>query len=146
MNWEKVKALFCHVLARSVGVCVASAGLTDAIKLGFVEVAISSSSDSSWLATVMTVRLSLLNLENGGGGDTPKVMYAILHRKCEMGPFLQSYPKRAFANPMAFFCTTCWPREKLILLLLRLWNGSLQKSSTRKNAANRDIVSQIARL
>ncbi len=57
-------------------------------------------------------------------------MYAILHRKCEMGQFLQSYPKRAFANPMALFCTTCWPRKKLILLLLRLWNGSLQKSCT----------------
>ncbi len=27
----------------------------------------------------------------------------ILHRKCEIGPFLQSYPKRAFANPMALF-------------------------------------------
>ncbi len=48
--------------------CGANAGLTDKVKLGFVEVAISSSSsDSSCLATVMTVRFSLLNLENGVG-------------------------------------------------------------------------------
>ncbi len=33
----------------------------------------------------------------------PKVMYAILHRKCEMGPFMQSYPKKAFATPIALF-------------------------------------------
>ncbi len=70
----------------------------------------------------------------------------ILLRKCKMGQFLQSYPKRAFANPMVLFCTTCWPRDKLILLLLKLWNGSLQKSSTRKNATNRVILSQLARL
>ncbi len=29
--------------------------------------------------------------------------YAILHRIFEIGQFLQSYPKRAFANPAAFF-------------------------------------------
>ncbi len=76
----------------------------------------------------------------------PTVVYAILHRKCELGPSMQSYPKGAFANPMALFCTTCWPREKLILLLLRLWNRSLQKSSTRKTAINRAVLSQLARL
>ncbi len=52
--------------------------------------------------------------------------------------------KKTFTNPMALFCTTCWPREKFILLLLRLWNGSLQKSSIRKNAKNRVILPQIA--
>ncbi len=31
------------------------------------------------------------------------VVHAILHRKCDMGQFLKSYPQRAFANPMAFF-------------------------------------------
>ncbi len=51
-------------------------------------------------------------------------MYAVLLRKCEMDQFFQSYPKRSFANPMALFCTTCWPREKLSLLLLRFWNGT----------------------
>ncbi len=55
---------------RVAWVCVADAGLTDTIKLGFVGVVISSFSDSSWLATVMTVRLSLLNLENWVGVGT----------------------------------------------------------------------------
>ncbi len=55
------------------------------------------------------------------------------------------FSKKGFREPNGTFCTTYWPREKLSLLLLTLWSGSLHKSSTRKNASNRVIVSQIAR-
>ncbi len=33
----------------------------------------------------------------------PKVVYTIVRRKCEMCHFLNSYPKRAFANPIIHF-------------------------------------------
>ncbi len=63
-----------------------------------------------------------------------------------MGHVLQSYPKRVFANPMALFCSTCWPSKTLFLLLLRLSNVSLQKNKFQKNEMNRAILTRITRL
>ncbi len=44
-------------------------------------------------------------------------------------PFLQIYPTRAFANPIIPFCMACWPREKLVVLFLRLWIISCHKKT-----------------
>ncbi len=44
-------------------------------------------------------------------------------------PFMQIYPTRAFANPIIRFCMACWPREKLVVLFLRLWIISFHKKT-----------------
>ncbi len=44
-------------------------------------------------------------------------------------PFLQIYPTRAFANPIIRFCITCWLREKLVVLFLRLRIVSFHKKT-----------------
>ncbi len=61
--------------------------------------------------------------------------------KMQKGPFLQIYSIRKFANPIVPFWRTCCPREKLIVLFLRLWNFNFHKKEWIKA-----FLAQIGRL